>query len=109
MIYLELTAVAAVTVYIVGVSGFTQSWRGALARMLHIRELRPLKPFDCPACMTWWACVIYALAVRQLTLWTVLEAAALSLLSIPMQDFLLLLREGISALMRPLFRWTGKL
>ena len=64
MIYLELLAVAAVAVYIVDprLSGFTNSWRAALARILHVRELRPLKPFDCPKCMAWWSCVVYALA-----------------------------------------------
>lgn len=105
MIYTELAAVAAVTVYIVGVSGFTQSWRNALARALHVSEtrLRPLKPFDCATCMTWWACLIYAAATRHLTLWTVAASAALSLLSIPMQDVMLLLREGLAAIARKIF------
>lgn len=103
MIYAELTAVAAIVTYIVGVSGFTQSWRRALARALHVRELRPLKPFDCAACMTWWTCLAWALYRRDLTLWTVLASAGASLLSIPMQDFLLLLREGLSFLLRKVF------
>lgn len=105
MIYAELTAVAAVTVYIVGVSGFTQSWRNAVARALHVSEtrLRPLKPFDCPACMTWWACLIYAAVTARLSVWTVLASAALSLLSIPLEDWMLLLREAISAAARKLF------
>ena len=103
MIYAELTAVAAIVTYIVGVSGFTQSWRRALARALHVNALRPLKPFDCAACMTWWCCLAWALYRRDLTVWTVLASAGLSLLSIPMQDFLLLLREGLSALLRKVF------
>lgn len=105
MIYAELAAVAAIVTYIVGVSGFTTSWRTALAKLVGLTEarLRPLKPFDCPTCMTWWSCLIYALATHRLTLWTVLASALLSLLSIPIQDFLLLVREGISSLFRQLF------
>ena len=105
MIYAELAAVAAITVYVVGVSGFTTSWRRLLARALHIREtaLRPLPPFDCAKCATFWACLIYAAAHRDLTLWTIAASAALSLLSIPMQDFLLFIREGLTALLRKLF------
>ena len=104
MIYAELAAVAAIVTYIVGVSGFTSSWRTALAKRVGLTEarLRPLKPFDCPACMTWWACLVYALATHRLTLWTVLASAILSLLSIPIADFLLLLREGLSSLFREL-------
>lgn len=97
MIYAELTAVAVIVVYIVGVSGFTQSWRGALARALHVKTLRPLKPFDCPACMTWWTCLAYAAITHRFTLWTVLASAALSLLSKPIEQFLLLLREALTA------------
>lgn len=100
MIYLQLATIAAVVVYIVGVSGFTQSWRGWLQRhaLPPGRTLGPVKPFDCPTCMTWWTCVIYAAAVHQLTLWTVAASAALSLLSIPIEQFLLLIREGLTSL-----------
>ena len=104
MIYAELAALAAIVTYIVDVSGFTQSWRSALAKLVGLTEaqLRPLKPFDCATCMTWWTCLIYAAATHRLTLWTVLASALLSLLSIPISDFLLFIREGISSLFRKL-------
>ena len=102
MIYTELPVVAAIVVYVVGVSGFTQSWRGMLARLVHIQEyqMRPIKPFDCPTCMTWWVCLAWAVFRHDFQLWTVAESAALSLLAIPMQDFMLLLREGLCAIFR---------
>ncbi len=105
MIYAELATVALIVNYIVGASGFTQSWRRALAKRLGLKEhqLRPLKPFDCATCMTWWTCLAWALIRHDLTLWTVAASAALSLLSIPTTDMLLLLREGLSALIRKLF------
>lgn len=92
-IYAELPIVAFIVVYIVDVSGFTDSWRGALARALHIRELRPLKPFDCSLCMTWWVCLIYAAIRGPFTLLAVAESALLSCLSITISAFLLFLRE----------------
>jgi len=101
MIYIELLTVAAVTVYIVGVSGFTESWRAALARLLHIPDadlMRDIKPFDCPRCMTFWCCIIWALVRHDFSLWTAATAAALSLLSLPMQQLLLFIREGLAAL-----------
>lgn len=105
MIYAELATLAAVVTYIVGVSGFTTSWRTALAKALGLKEyqLRPIKPFDCATCMTWWTCLAWALIRRDFTLWTVAASAALSLLSIPIQDFLLLVRESISSLFRKIF------
>lgn len=106
MIYAELAAVAAIVTYIVGVSGFTTSWRRLLARLTGIREdtMRPLKPFDCATCMTWWCCLAWAAIRRDFSIWTVAASAALSLLSIPIEQFLLLVREGLTALAARLLR-----
>lgn len=105
MIYAELATVALIVDYIVGASGFTTSWRSALAKRLGLKEhqMRPLKPFDCATCMTWWCCLAWALIQHDFTLWTVAASAALSLLSIPITDLLLFIREGASALLRKLF------
>lgn len=96
MIYLDMTLVALVTIYIVDISGFTDSWRSALARMLRISSMRPLPPFDCGKCMTWWVCLIYALCVGQFSLWTIAFAALLSHLSIPIGSIMIFIREWIT-------------
>lgn len=98
-IYLQLAILAVIVVYCVDVSGFTYSWRSALARWLRTTEeaLRPLPPFDCGKCAAFWACLIWALIQGQLTLLTALEACALSLLSIPIGGLLVFLREGLAA------------
>ena len=94
-IFTDLLLVAAVTIYIVDLSGFTDAWRSALARRMHIPEsnLRPLKPFDCSLCMTWWVCLIYALIVGQLSLPVIAYSALLSFLSVPIGQALLFIRE----------------
>ena len=97
-IYLQLFLVASITIYIVDVSGFTQSWRSALARRMHINEtnLRPLKPFDCSLCMTWWVCLIYALIEGQLSLPVIAYSALLSFLSVPIGQAMIFIREWLS-------------
>lgn len=97
-IYTDLLLVAAVTIYIVDLSGFTDAWRGALARMMHIPEsnLRPLKPFDCSLCMTWWVCLIYSAVVKQFSLPVIAYSALLSFLSVPIGQAILFIREWAS-------------
>ena len=51
-IYIDLLLIAAITIYIVDLSGFTESWRTALTRLIKAKELRPIRPFDCSLCMT---------------------------------------------------------
>lgn len=96
-IYAQLPIVAAIVVYIVDVSGFTDSWKAALARFIRRPEtaLRPIKPFDCGLCMTWWCCLIWALVHGQLTLLTAAESALLSSLSIPIGQILVFIREAL--------------
>ena len=97
-IYTDLLLVASITIYIVDLSGFTDAWRSALARMMHIPEsnLRPLKPFDCSLCMTWWVCLIYALIEGQLSLPVIAYSALLSFLSVPIGQAILFIREWAS-------------
>lgn len=96
MVYWDMLLTAFCAVYIVGVSGFTTAWRGALARLLRTdeRRLRPLPPFDCSKCATFWACLIVA-AVEGLTFGTAAWACALSYLAAPMVQILQALRERV--------------
>lgn len=80
--YIQLLLVAAITTYIVDLSGFTLSWRSALQKALGVSRLRALPPFDCGKCATWWACLLWAwLACSDLSLQTVAFSALLSLCS----------------------------
>lgn len=92
-IYTHLVLVALVTIYIVDISGFTQSWRDALARWLHITHLRPLKPFDCGLCMTWWVCLVYPMFTGDFSLGTIAFSALLSHLSNPIGEAMIFIRE----------------
>ena len=95
-IYIHLFLISLVTIYIVDISGFTQSWRDALARWLKVSSLRPLKPFDCGACTTWWVCIIFALLSGQFSIFTIAFSALLSLLSNPLGNALIFIREGMT-------------
>lgn len=87
--------------YIVDVSGFTQSWKGLLWRLWKIRT-DSLKPFDCSACLTFWACLIYAIAAGRFTLLSIAMAAVASALALPAGQAIILTREALCALIRKL-------
>ena len=95
-IYADLALLAVIVTFIVETSGFTQSWRRLLARWLHVRDLRPLPPFDCGLCATWWACLIWAACAGQLTLLTVLESAILAALSNTIHRILVFIIEALN-------------
>lgn len=104
-IYIDLLLIAAITIYIVDLSGFTESWRSALTRALKAKSLKPIRPFDCSLCMTWWVGIIYALCKGSLTLPVLAYIAALSFLSLPISQVFIFIREGISFLLNKMMTW----
>lgn len=66
---LDLLLIAAVCVFIVDVSGWTQTWKGWLAKWSHAASADGrLRPFDCSLCCAWWAGLLWCLCTRQFTL-----------------------------------------
>ena len=98
-IYIQQLILAVVVIYVVDISGFTDSWRGALQRLLKVRELRPLKPFDCSLCMVWWVCLLYPIFAGEFDFVTLLFAAVLSLLSRTMYRACIFIIESLDWLL----------
>ena len=90
---IDLILVALVTIYIVDLSGFTETWLSILSHYKN-RKITELKPFSCSLCMVWWVCLIYAAIVGNLTIPVVALIGLLSLLSVPFGQLLMLIREA---------------
>lgn len=95
---IDLFLLALTVVYIVDVSGFTEAWRAALSRLLNVQSLRPLPPFDCGKCASFWACLLYIILTNNVSVPMVAYVAFLSLLATPMAQLLIFIREGLTAL-----------
>lgn len=89
---IELILVAMITIYVVDLSGFTDTWLKFLSAYKGMK-ITELKPFSCSLCMVWWVCLAYLVTTSQLTLSLVAFTALLSFLSIPMGQILVMLRE----------------
>lgn len=102
----SIILLAIITIYIVDLSGFTDSWRCGVAHLLGISEakLKPLKPFDCGQCMTWWVCNIGAIILHNWTLPMVAFIALLSFLSYPIGQTMIFIRETIIALLNKMMK-----
>lgn len=97
-IYTDLLLLTLVVVWIVDLSGWTDTWLGWLSRWLG-RSVRELKPFSCSLCMTWWTGIVYALCQRCLTIPLLAYIALLAFLSFPLSEFFIFIREW-------LLKWT---
>ena len=93
-IYLELLLVAAIVTYIVGLSGFTDTWLGWLSKALKGPVTR-LRPFSCAQCMTWWCCLSWCAIRGDFTLATVAASAGFAFFSITIEQILLFIREAL--------------
>lgn len=109
-IYTDLLLMSLTVSYIVDVSGFTQSWRSALARWLgrNVSALRPLPPFDCGKCMAFWSCLILTLIEGAFSLPVLAYICLLSCLSVTAGQVFIFIREGLSRLLDMLIDLTQK-
>lgn len=98
---IDLTLVAFVTIYIVDLSGFTDTWLKALSHYKG-RTIRELKPFSCSLCMVWWVCLAFLLTSAKLTLPMVAFSAFLSMMSAPIGQLLILARETMNTIINKL-------
>lgn len=72
---LDYLTISAVCVFVVDVSGWTETWRGWLAAAFKVQRLRRLRPLDCSLCLTWWSCLGWAIGTHSFTLGAVAGAA----------------------------------
>lgn len=96
MTHLDLLYLTVAVVYVVDVSGFTQTWLGWISRFLHAR-VTELRPFSCSTCMTWWSGIVYLIATGSFTLLDIAVVAVLSSLAYPIGQVLIFVREGLLA------------
>lgn len=81
-IYVELLLTAFVVVFVVDLSGFTQTWKNALGRWLHVDSYNLyVKPFDCSLCMTWWTTLVVTIIAGQFNFLTVAYCGLLAFLA----------------------------
>lgn len=96
-IYIELLLLTVVVVFIVDLSGFTESWTAGLARALSGGRSSRLRwsgrPFSCSLCMTWWICLAWALIRGRLTIPVLAASAGFSAFSITVKEILIFIRE----------------
>ena len=79
-VYLEMILLEVVVVFIIDLSGWTDTWKGWLGRWLGVQVGR-VRPFDCSTCSTWWACLILLLCTHSLSWLTIAFAAVLAAFS----------------------------
>ena len=100
-IYIDLLMVAVITIYIVDLSGFTETLLKVISAYKG-RKITELKPFSCSLCMVWWVCLAFLLMSAKLSLPMVAFIALLSFLSAPIGQFLVFLREGLNKVINKL-------
>ena len=99
--FLDLLFLTLVVVFIVDLSGFTDSWLSAFSKWLG-HTVRDFKPFTCSLCMTWWTGIVYLLVTGQFSIPLLAYVALLAFLSFPIRDFFIFIKEL-------LLKWINKL
>ena len=100
MIICEILLLAAIVVFVVDLSGFTESWCRPLSDWLHRKTgymIKHFPPFDCSLCLTLWAGLIWLAIRNAFTLPNVAFVCLAAYLTIPIGTTLTALRDLLLA------------
>lgn len=94
---IDILLIAVIVVCIVDISGFTDSWKSALKKVLTKGRMSDpyytLKPFDCSFCMTFWTGLIWLLVIHNVTLWMLAYLLLICVMTPVIKDVIILIRE----------------
>lgn len=102
MTYLDLFLLTLVVVFVVDLSGIVQSTERALSRWSGLR-VHLGKPWACSLCMTWWAGIVYLLAVRAFDLPHLAAVAGFAFLAGTLGDLARAIRDIIIRIINKLY------
>lgn len=93
----DILLIAVIVVVIIDISGFSDSLKSGLKRLLTKGRMSDpyysLKPFDCSFCMTWWTGLIWLLVIHNVTLWMLAYLLLICVMTPVIKDVIILIRE----------------
>ena len=105
---INITLLAFITVFVVDLSGFTDTWKGWLGKWLGV-QIGNVPPFDCSLCMTFWVGVIYMLCARCFSIPLLAYVCGLAFCSTLIGEIMTAFRELLAALVRLIWKLIDKL
>lgn len=111
-LFADLLLLTVVVIFIVDLSGWTDTFLGLLSRFTLRQGFGPVKsfrPLTCSKCMTWWCGLAWLAISGSLTMPWVAVVALLSFLTNTLRQFMLILREALNARVQDLDdKWQHK-
>ena len=91
---LKLFEITVIVVIIVDISGFVDSVKTLIGKVLHINNVS-LKPIDCSFCLNFWVSMAYLLITNELSITAVMVTLLLSTMTPIIKDAIYLIRDSI--------------
>ena len=102
MNYIDLFEITVIVVIIVDISGFIDSIKNLIGKVLHINNVK-LKPLDCSFCLNFWVSLIYLLITNELSITAVMVTLLLSTMTTIIKDVIYLIRDLIGKIINKIY------
>ena len=102
MNYIDLFEITVIVVIIVDISGFIDSIKSFVGKVLHINNVN-LKPLDCSFCMNFWVSMVYLVIANELSITAVMVALLLSTMTPIIKDVIYLIRDLIGKIISKIY------
>ena len=102
MTYLKLIEITVIVVIIVDISGFIDSIKTLIGKVLGINNVS-LKPIDCSFCLNFWASLGYFVIRNELSITAVMVILLLSTMTTIIKDAIYLIRDLIGKIINKIY------
>jgi hypothetical protein len=104
MVVFNLFLIAVITVCIIDISGFVNSIKSALNKVITKRKFSnsnySIKPFDCSLCMTFWIGLIYLIIYNSVSLINITVLLLIAISTPIINDIIRLIQDLITKLIQ---------
>lgn len=102
---LNLFLITLITVLIIDISGFINSIKFLISKILKIKDYRNirLKPIDCSFCMNFWLGIIYLFITSNITLLNLSIVLLLSFSTETLKDVLTMIKDILTKIINEIY------
>lgn len=100
---LNLFILSMIIVFIIDLSGIITAIENKLSKWLKCQASIP-KPWSCSLCMCWWVGLIYLICTSTFTIPMIGYVALLSLMTNPIYNMLLFIRDLLNSIVNKLYK-----
>lgn len=104
MILIDIILIASIITIIIDISGFNDTYKQILAKILHINDYTKIKGL-CTFCITWWLSLLYIIIIGSFSIFNIFYILFIASLTPQIKEIILLVGDIITTIINYIYKY----